>query len=478
MNIRLSAGRKVSVGQVRKKALERECHMNGDKRELYEKIAERLGDDPEARLDELMVSDLIVTAFRRYTDSHHGLSSPSKNISEGLRCVTSVYSSDISFLIIVDDDIKAFRIIAAEFRNGLEGFGSILLNKIIGANLFRKLILPGNEYCLTADFIKDEHPEEYEWMRSNGVEDFMLTPLKSRTRLIAFVGTCNARRLKTDMTMLRLSQAMLKQEMRGIMVMGNITLEQNRFSALEDNDVVINMFGGFEIRTFLGSLDLSSLAPTKCCLMLVYLLFNSKRTVSVRELAEVLWPDQLFDNPGTMVKGVAFRLRKLLTPICEKSLILAKQGTYVINDELVIIEDMLNFDFACSQLEKPDLSTHDRQLLYELAISIYKGNLLPNFEDEIWLVGQMSHYQIKYWQLVKEYLVFLEEAGQYESFFATASRAMNIVYPDGEIYFMMIRVMLKQGRQDLAKNCYLRVEKLFTPEQKQYFLNAWHKLRS
>jgi len=278
--------------------------------------------------------------------------------------------------------------------------------------------------------------------------------------------------------MLRLAQTMLTQEVRGIMVMGNLTLEQNKFSALENDDVVVNMFGGFEIRTCLGSLELSNYAPTKCCLMLVYLLFNSKRTVSVRELAEVLWPDQLFDNPGTMVKGVAFRLRKLLTPICEKSLIIAKQGTYVINDELVIIEDIINFDFACNQLEKSELSAQDRQMFYERAIAIYKGNLLPNFEDEIWLVGQMSHFQIKYWQLVKDYLVFLEESNQYERFFSTASRAMNIVYPDGEIYFMMIRVMLKQGRQDLAKNCYLRVEKLFTPEQKQYFLNTWHKLRS
>jgi len=452
--------------------------MSENAKELYADILEQLGDNPMERLTEMSNSDLIVSEFRRFTERHHGLDSPSKNIAVGLRCVTRVYESDISFLLIVDDDIKAFRIIAAEFREGLEGFGNILLNKIIGANLFRKFIHPGKEYCFTADILKTERPEEYEWMILNGVNNFMLTPFLSRTRLVAFVGTCNVRRLYSDMTMLRLAQAMLTQEMRGIMVMGNLTLEQNRFSALEDNDVVINMFGGFEIRTYLGSLELSNYAPTKCCLMLVYLLFNSKRTVSVRELAEVLWPDQLFDNPGTMVKGVAFRLRKLLTPICEKSLIIAKQGTYVINDELIIIEDTNNFDFVCSQLEKPDLSDHDRQMLYERAIAIYKGNLLPNFEDEIWLVGQMSHFQIKYWQLVKEFLVFLEESNQYAHFFTTASRAMNIVYPDGEIYFMMIRVMLKQGRQDLAKNCYLRVEKLFTPEQKQYFLNAWHKLRS
>ena len=446
--------------------------------ELYEKIAEHLGDDPLVRLEELIKTDLMLSEFRSFSDRHYGLDSPGKNIAMALNCVTRVYASDISFLLILDDDVNAFKIIAAEFRNGLEGFGNVLLNKMIGANLFRKLILPGQEYQVTVESLENEFPEEYEWMRSNGVRNFMLSPLRSRTQIIAFVGTCNAERFFSDTTMLRLAQTMLTQEVRGIMVMGNLTLEQNKFSALENDDVVVNMFGGFEIRTCLGSLELSNYAPTKCCLMLVYLLFNSKRTVSVRELAEVLWPDQLFDNPGTMVKGVAFRLRKLLTPICEKSLIIAKQGTYVINDELVIIEDIINFDFACNQLEKSELSAQDRQMFYERAIAIYKGNLLPNFEDEIWLVGQMSHFQIKYWQLVKDYLVFLEESNQYERFFSTASRAMNIVYPDGEIYFMMIRVMLKQGRQDLAKNCYLRVEKLFTPEQKQYFLNTWHKLRS
>ena len=452
--------------------------MGEETKELYEKLAEQLGDAPLTRLEELNKSDLMLSEFRSFSDRHHGLDSPGKNIALALNCVTRVYASDISFLLILDNDVNAFRIIAAEFRDGLEGFGNVLLNKMIGANLFMKLILPGQEYKVTVESLETEFPEEYEWMRSNGVRNFMLSPLRSRTQIIAFVGTCNAERFFSDTTMLRLAQTMLTQEVRGIMVMGNLTLEQNKFSALENDDVVVNMFGGFEIRTCLGSLELSNYAPTKCCLMLVYLLFNSKRTVSVRELAEVLWPDQLFDNPGTMVKGVAFRLRKLLTPICEKSLIIAKQGTYVINDELVIIEDIINFDFACNQLEKSELSAQDRQMFYERAIAIYKGNLLPNFEDEIWLVGQMSHFQIKYWQLVKDYLVFLEESNQYERFFSTASRAMNIVYPDGEIYFMMIRVMLKQGRQDLAKNCYLRVEKLFTPEQKQYFLNTWHKLRS
>ena len=451
--------------------------MSNETKDDLLRIAKQLGDDPPKRLDKQSKAELIISEFQSFTDNYYSPSSESNNIAAGLRCVNNVYDSDIAYILILDDSINAGRIIAAEFRDGLEGFAGVLLSNIIAPNLFKGIICPGKEYCFTADVIMHKHPAEYEWMYLNGIENFMLSPFYSRTRLVAFIGTCNAKRLYADTTMLRLARAMLTSDLRGITVMGNLTLKQDRYAVLEDNDLVVNMFGGFEICTHRGALNLSSYAPNKCCVMLIYLLLNRTRTVSMRELAEVLWPDQLFDNPGALVKGVAFRLRKLLATVCDKSIVLGKQGTYELSDELVVISDVNNFDIICNQLQRQGHSKKDKQSLYERAIATYRGNLLPNFEDEIWLTGQMSYYQIKYWDLVKDYLALLEESEQYERFFNIASNAMNIVYQDGDIYFMMIRVMLKQGRLVLAKNYYLRGEKLFSHEQKQLFLRAWNKAK-
>ena len=451
--------------------------MSNEIKDDLSRIVNQLGDDPLKRLDDLNKSDLIISEFHSFTESYYNLSSTDDNISAGLRCVNNIYDSDIAYIIVFDDSVDASRIIAAEFRDGLEGFASILLSKLIAQNLFKGIIEPDREYCFTADDFIQLHPAEYEWMSLNGIVNFMLTPFFSRTRLVAFVGACNIKRSYADTTMLRLARAMLTSDLRGITVMGNLSLTQNRYSVLEDNDLVVNMFGGFEISTHRGTLNLSNYAPNKCCVMLIYLLLNRTRTVSMRELVETLWPDQLFDNPGSLVKGVAFRLRKLLTTVCDKSIVIGRQGTYVLNDELVVISDVNRFDLICTQLQRQGQSRKDKQSLYERAIALYRGNLLPNFEDEIWLTGQISYYQIKYWDLIKDYLTLLEESEQYERFFSTASNAMNIVYPDGDIYFMMIRVMLKQGRKDLAKNCYLRVERLFSQEQKQLFLNTWNKAK-
>ena len=420
-------------------------------------------------------AELIVSELQRFIDNYCGLSFPDDNISEGLKSVRNVYDADMAFILVLDSELKAFRIMSVELREGLEGFGGVLTEKAIARDLFSGVVKANSPACFTADQLAEKHPAESEWMAINGVSSVMLSPILSRTQMMAFIGVCNIGRLYGDSSMLTFSTVMLTNELRALIIMDRYAKESGRSIILEDNDIIINMFGGLEIWTRRGRLDLGNASP-KCCLLLVYLIFNRERLVPVRELAEILWPNQLFDNPYNMIKGVAFRLKKLLDPVCEKKVVIAQQGTYMINKELNLLPDTHSFERTCETLKRPGLTTREKRILYKRAIAYYKGNLLPNFEDELWLVGKINYFQIIYSSVVKEYLMFLEKMGIMEDFFSVVSQVLNIIYPDGEIYNLILSALIRQNRMDIARSCYLKVEKLLSPEQKCVFIDMWNKL--
>ncbi|HHT17919.1 MAG TPA: hypothetical protein GXZ77_09480 [Papillibacter sp.] len=188
----------------------------------------------------------------------------------------------------------------------------------------------------------------------------------------------------------------------------------------------------------------------------------------------VLWPDQLIDNPYNMVKGVAFRVRKILDSICPDKLVIAKSGTYAINDKLTIIMDIESFDRLCDKIHSARISAAEKQYLYEKALSIYRGDMLPNYESEIWLIAWIGYYQIKYLEILKEYLKLLQETEQYSKIFEVVSNVLSIGYADGEIYEVLIETLLKQNKLEMAKSYYMRVEKFLTTEQRRNFISSWN----
>ena len=56
---------------------------------------------------------------------------------------------------------------------------------------------------------------------------------------------------------------------------------------MEKNDVVVKCFGSLEIITAKGALTATDFASPQCCMMLVYLLCNRHRDVSIQELGEI-----------------------------------------------------------------------------------------------------------------------------------------------------------------------------------------------
>jgi two-component SAPR family response regulator len=206
----------------------------------------------------------------------------------------------------------------------------------------------------------------------------MAVPFTTRTALIAFFCVTNVGRFWNKTSFLTLSTKALANEIRAMYMSKLIRAAKHKSPELSDDDVVINLFGGFEIYTNIGSIVFTDLSSLQCSRFLLYLLKNRNRTIPVREISDVLWPDQLIDNPYNMVKGVAFRVRKILDDICPKKLVIAKSGSYAINDQLTLILDTEVFDRICERVKNTNLTDSEKQLIYERGLRVYKGDMLPS----------------------------------------------------------------------------------------------------
>ena len=113
--------------------------------------------------------------------------------------------------------------------------------------------------------------------------------------------------------------------------------------------ITINLFEKFEILKD-GKQILSSLSNTrKTKMFLAYLIVNRDRTISHKELFELLWVGQEYANPGTALRTLLYRYRNLISDNgvdeLEKSII-SKRGAYQWNHEINVSIDIYDFPFA------------------------------------------------------------------------------------------------------------------------------------
>jgi DNA-binding SARP family transcriptional activator len=420
---------------------------------------------------------LFESAWRYIETNYHGLDAPEANIGDCLASSLTLYDADLAFILELDEELEACQYLYVKARDGFDPRGRQSDETLLFSNLFTDIIRRDEPFSFTADALKTARPEEYRWLSEHGIESAMAVPFKTRTGLVAFFGVHNARRFQDKTSFLTLSTKALANEIRALRM---TQLNHSRYYSPElcDDDVVIKLFGGFDIYTNLGSLSFSDISSVQCGRFLLYLLKNRNRTIPVREIADVLWPDQLIDNPYAMVKGVAFRVRKILDSICPQKLVVAKYGTYAVSDKLTLIIDTEEFDQLCDRARSSKLSAVDRQLIFEKLLRVYKGDMLPNHESEIWLMGWIGYYQMKYLEILKEYLSLLRETAQYGKIFEVVSNVLSICYDDGEVYAFLIDALMELRKPELAKSYYLRIEKLLTPEQRRSFLSSWNDCKN
>ena len=82
------------------------------------------------------------------------------------------------------------------------------------------------------------------------------------------------------------------------------------------------------------------------------------------------------------------------------------------NPEIKVVTDVGLFEELCDSIEMEN-NPKKRYRLYEAAVGLYSGNLLPRLSDNIYFIPSITYYQGLYFRLAGRYIERQTECGEY-----------------------------------------------------------------
>ena len=206
-----------------------------------------------------------------------------------------------------------------------------------------------------------------------------------------------------------------------------------------------------------GELILEGLLNTrKTKQFLSYLILNKDRSVTQKELFELLWSGQEYSNPGTALRTLLYRYRTLVT---EKGIteledsVFSKRNAYQWNGELDVSIDIFDFE-AYSAVGANEMTSPDKkEECLKLAIDLYRGTLLKEASGEHWVVKRAVKYRDMYVTDVYQYIAILKERGQFEEAEAVLTRAIELV-GDNDLLSAELKICKAKGETEEQYNDY------------------------
>lgn len=191
--------------------------------------------------------------------------------------------------------------------------------------------------------------------------------------------------------------------------------------------------------------------------LLAYLLVHRTKEVSQQELIETLWPGEDCDKPANALKTPMYRIRQqieLIERACGEELILSYRGGYRMNQQIEFIVDADEFEALLRRADDVRRPVDERIELYQKAVSLYGGDFLPKQTMELWVVPLNAHYHARYLNAVKTLAHLLEEEGHYSDMVEVCTAAIAIDQLDERLHSLLVRALLKQGKDAAALNHY------------------------
>lgn len=247
--------------------------------------------------------------------------------------------------------------------------------------------------------LKESDPIEYRKFRKCGINSIMAVSCCHRP--LRFLIVCNSKRYMMKERYLKSVSSLFLSWVTEWRLLEEGREFHFQESIKKSNDVVINLFCNIEIHTKKGVLTEREINSPKFCRVLVYLLLHRNSSMTSRELSEELWFEEKSENQGDKVKSLISRFKKVFSEISDCPLIVSSAKGYQINPELNVITDIDTFEQFYSQARK-ETSFLKKIELYQKAVALYKGDILPLDSMEHWLLAREVTYQHMYLEMYNE----------------------------------------------------------------------------
>ena len=202
--------------------------------------------------------------------------------------------------------------------------------------------------------------------------------------------------------------------------------------------IKVNMLGGFSV--WVNGESLVERAPkiTKPWQLFSYLVMHREKFVPSRRLISMLWTDDDLPDPANVLKKVVYSLRKELCggESLTDGPILYSSGGYRFNPAVKLDLDVDHFKELCTGDATGETSLEAHRSRYEAALKAYEGDLLPQLDQELWVVPLAMEYRQLYLRCAGEYCELLWKNSLFKEQLevATAANAIEPVDEASAVY--------------------------------------------
>jgi len=207
----------------------------------------------------------------------------------------------------------------------------------------------------------------------------------------------------------------------------------------------VQMLGEFVVSTQSARISDRDNRSRKMWVLLAYLLYHRRRTVTQDELIRLLWNEaEEGKNPAGALKVVLHRIRAMLDklwPEAGRQLILYQKGGYSWNPEACVTVDIDQFDRLCRTVD-----SENEQCSHEYkALLLYKGDFLNRLSSEPWVIPIAAYYRNCYMRCLLELLPEMLMQERYEEAAQLCRAAIAAEPYDESIHYYLMKSLLSKG---------------------------------
>ncbi len=194
--------------------------------------------------------------------------------------------------------------------------------------------------------------------------------------------------------------------------------------------------------------------------LLAYLFCNRDKPVTAEVLLKELWNDE-YTNPVSAMKTAMSRLRSMLDELHEglgHTLILYKNGGYIINPDIALYTDIDDFETLITEaLSQPE---QRNAIPYMKALVLYKKDFFSIQSAEPWVIPVATYYHDLFVKAVLTAESILEQNGRYEEGVEVCQCGIKIDKYCESFYQCMMRCLLALKKRQEVVDIYEEMSRL------------------
>lgn len=195
-----------------------------------------------------------------------------------------------------------------------------------------------------------------------------------------------------------------------------------------------------------------------------FLVLNRMVPSAPARMISALWPDEKLSDPGNVLKNTVYALRREFKAATspKESPILFENGGYICNPHITFEVDVEQFEKACTGGMAAEGEKKVTQLTE--AVSMYKGDLLPQLDAEVWVMPLAVYYKKRYSDCVQALCGLLYETRRYSELLAEATAANQVDPMEEEYYLYIFRALYALGMHRVIIPTYHKTARIFSEE--------------